>query len=304
MNTSPPTENCYQLTPASEAESRCLEFASPTFERWLDRLCEQGFCQLLVSLILKLERLIQAPLDGPQRVLLLRELMTLIHDVADDLPTCAPLRPGARGAPPLSLAQRLICVTFRNLKRTLEDLDRGGGVVGERDGGRFWVVAQMYDWLGRQIELGAGWGKTWPEHTWQELHDLSAYSSNRIGVGWPAGEGVVEPGAGIDRLFDPESTYKRLLMVGLCAEQDAGALLVAVHSELFAQWVKAAELQDPGSYFGVLGAYLVETSGDAPPRLVPGALGPVNMARVLRLPKGFLAALAAVKAGRHPFAVE
>ncbi len=132
------------------------------------------FVRFWSTLILKLERLARAPLGGPRRVEILHAVMTMIRDIADDLPMPSAARPGAGGqAAPLSLVQRLGALAFKNLKRALHDLDRGGGgVVGEHDQGRAWVVGEMYVCLGRQIELGARWGQTWPPHTWQELHEL------------------------------------------------------------------------------------------------------------------------------------
>ncbi|WP_295435675.1 hypothetical protein [uncultured Thiodictyon sp.] len=295
---------------AADSERWSREFASPAFEAWLGRLCTQGFCPILVALMLKLERLARTPLGGPRRVEMLRASMTMIRDIADDLPTPSAARPGAGGqaAAPLPLVQRLWALTFENLKRALHDLDRGvGGVVGEHDQGRAWVVGQMYVCLGRQIELGARWGQTWPPHTWQELHDLFSYSTNRMDMGRGGADEAVSRGpAGpwSAAAEDPQTLYKRLLMVGLCAEQGAHALLVPTAQGSFSAWVQAAELHDPGGYSGVLGAYLVEASSDTPARLVPGALGPVSRAQVLRLPPGFLAALAAARAVLQPFGVD
>ena len=299
--------NANRRHPAAAGERWSREFASPAFEAWLERLCTQGYCPILVALILKLERLARVPLGGPRRVEIMRALVIMIRDIADDLPTPAVARRGAGGqaAAPLPLVQRLWALTFENLKRALHDLDRGGGGIDvEHDQGRAWVVGEMYVCLGRQIELGARRGQTWPRHTWQELHDLFSYSTNRIDGGRGEAHDAVSRGpVGSPRAAaaeDPQTMYKRLLMVGLCAEQGAHALLVPSAAGPFATWVQAAELHDPAGYSGVLGTYLVEASSDAPARLVPGALGPVNRAQVLRLPPGFLAALAAARAGPHP----
>ena len=151
--------------------------------------------------------------------------------------------------------------------------------------------------LGRQIELGALWGKPWPAQTWQELHDLYAYCRGRLGS-----NDRLNPEGG----FDLETVYKRLLLMGLIADQGAKVLLAPERAGQFAAWVEGTQLNDPGSYFGVLGTFIVESSRDAPPRRVPGALGAVNRAWVLAVSPDLLAALAAVKAerGRRDFAVE
>ncbi len=280
--------NCYQLASPSAHPHADREFDSPGFDAWLERLSGQGLCQMLVSLLLKLERLAQAAVEGPRALLILRQLAMVLRDVADDLPKGR--LPPPDSAAPLSLEQHLCCVVFRNLKLTLERLDRSArGALVNPDAERAWLVGEMFDWLGRQIELGVLRGKTWPPHTWQELHDLFFYVSNRMSAAPPP----LAQAAGTQSFDDPQTAYKRLLILGLCAEQGGDTLLGPDQAERLADWARASTLADPGFYFGYLGTYIVEVSRDTPPRLLAGALGSANRAWVLRLPADLLAIIEA-----------
>jgi hypothetical protein len=289
-------DSCYQsdLEPEPEADSEALrqEFDAPAFEDWLERLSDRAFLQILIALILKMKRLVRAPLVGARREVVMRRLVAVVRDVADELPREVRPRPAAASAQDrsLSLEQRLICLLFRNLKRTLEVLDRsGGGAISQRDDARLWVIQELFTCLGRQVELGALWSRPWPGQTWQELHDLYAYCRGRLSAA-----DRLHPEGG----FDPETAYKRLLLMGLIADQRATVLLAPERAGRFAAWVDETELSDPGSYFGVLGTYIVESSRDTPPRRVPGALGAVARAWVLAVPPDLLSALTAVKVER------
>ncbi len=294
------TDSCYRPEPEIDSEALCREFGSPVFEDWLERLTDRGFLQILIALVLKMERLVRAPLDGTRRQTVMRGLVAVVRDVADELPRKSIASGAAAPAQgqPLSLEQRLICLTFKNLRSTLEILDRsGGGGISQRDDARRWVLQELFICLGRQVELGALWGRPWPAQTWQELHDLYAYCRGRLGA-----DERLHPEGG----FDPETAYKRLLLMGLIADQGAAILLAPERKGQFAAWVQGAELNDPASYFGVLGTFIVESSRDSPPRRVPGALGAVNRAWVLAVPQDLIAALTAVKAerDRREFVVE
>jgi hypothetical protein len=306
-------ENCYQLAPESDSPRLRREFEPPAFDAWLERLSDQGLCQLLVSLVLKLERMMRAPLDGSQILAILRRLTVMIRDVADDLPKRPPPRPTARDpAAGLSLEQRLGCATYKNLKRSLELLDRSADGSHDRDAARAWLVGEMFACLGRQIELGVILGNLWPAGTWQELHDLFFYFTNRMAedpassesstVIIPAGYPGSSGNSASKPSLDAETAYKRLLLVGLCAQHQATELLAPDQAERLTGWARESKLADPGLYFGVLGTYLIEVTGDAPPRLVPGALGSVSSAWVLSLPTALLAALPSAPIGQRRIA--
>ena len=298
-------ENCYELLPESNSTRLRREFESPVFDDWLARLADQGLCHMLVSLLLKLERLMRAPLDGPRILAILQQLTGMIRDVADDLPKRPPPRSALRDrSQVLSLEQRLCCLTFKNLKRTLELLDHDVSEDAEgttdRDAARVWLVGEMLVCLGRQIERGALLGHPCPPGTWLELHDLFYYVRNRMSAA-PGPWGPLS-GAGPSAIagFDPETAYKQLLILGVCAEQEADAVLAPDQAEHLAGWARQSELQDPSLHYGALGTDLVEVASDAPARLVPGGLDPVSSAWVLCLPTAFLGALAAAKAAQRP----
>jgi hypothetical protein len=172
----------------------------------------------------------------------------------------------------------------------LERLDRSArGVLVNPEAERAWLVGEMFDWLGRQIELGVLRGKTWPPHTWQELHDLYFYVNNRM----PAARPRVAQAAGAYSGNDPHTAYKRLLILGLYAEQGGDTLRGPDQAQRLADWARTSTLEDAGLYFGYLGTYLVEVSRDTPPRRLAGALGSANRAWVLLLPADLLAIIEA-----------
>ncbi len=289
---------------------RCWEFSPQVFDAWFKRLCDQGYCALLVGLLLKLERLLSAPLDGPRRLAVMGALVPLVGDLADDLPTAPPpaavaTGPAAQVKPTVAhepraagptLIQRLDSLSYRNLALTLQTLDQGGAaLLGEHGTDRRWVVMRMFELLSRQIELGARWGRTWPPNTWQELHDLFAYCNNRLSGGriTPGdAPGAADPS---QPQFDAQAAYKRLLLIGLCAEEGVGALWQSNPEGRFERWIQTSELRDASAYVGVLGACLVDQFVDAPARFVAGVLGESAGARVLKLPEDFLVAFAAAR---------
>ena len=302
-NARPPAVSCaigdgYQFGPDANAR-RCREFEPTAIDAWLARLSEHGRCQTLVSLVLKLERLAQVPLDGPRLLSILQRLTVMVRDVIDDLPRYPPLRSAPRhAAATLSFEQRLYLVTFKNLKRALEIFDRTRDGAIDRDAARAWLVGEMFACLGRQIEYGARHDRSWPPGSWQELHDLFEYFVNRMraspdSLTHAGTRPAATPGA------DPETAYKRLLLIGLCAAHQADDLLAPDYAERLAGWALATELLDPRPYFGVFGNYLVEAASDTPPRLVPGAVGRVGRAWVLGLPPALRDALAGARAGRR-----
>jgi hypothetical protein len=269
--------NNYQLASVSDAPWLRREFESPAFDEWLERLSGEGFCQLLVSLFLKLERMLKAPLDARRILDNLQRLTVLVRDVAEDLP---PPQPSSAAAP-MTLAQRLCSVTYRNLKRNLTLLDHSAW-EDDQDAARGWLVAEMFACLSHQIALGALRGPAWPARTWQELHDLFVYVDHRLA---PLADSPMRLALEVD--------YRRALIVGLLAQGQAHALLSPASAAQLTDWACASSLQDPRAYYGEIGVCLVQTTVDEPPCFVPRALGTVGPGWVLKVPQSLLAAFTA-----------
>jgi len=291
-------ENCY-LTVTDPDVSRHLPELEPRhFEPWLLGLAGRGLCSALVMVFLKLERMADTPLEVSQRVAALYRLLPTIRDLADDLPQQPPIpvpRRRSSWGSELSLEQRLICLTVKNLKATLEGLDAVGGThIPGREAARLWTVQSLFEWLGRQIELCARWGRPWPRQTWQEVHDLYAYWLDRLGSSSSARERVAIG----DEDYDAVPVYKRLLLVGLIATSGAGALLGPAWAGRLDDWARESILLERGGESFARGSYLVELSLDSPPREQMSAADSVRRALILRPPKQLFSLLAEAAAGR------
>jgi hypothetical protein len=195
----------------------------------------------------------------------------------------------------LSLEQRLWCLVFRVLAQTLEAVDGpAGGDLRDRDLVRLWLVTGQFEALGRLMELARGGAHALPPGSWQQAHDLYVYHLGRV-HGTPDGH-LLE--ALNPSLPPPEVAYRRLLLFALIIAAGRQDLIDgSPWAPALLDWARESELLDPGSYFGVLGTYLVELSADAPPRHVPGALGEVSRSLVLELPDDLLARLRSRRAG-------
>jgi hypothetical protein len=269
-------------------------FEPPAFDAWLAYLAGRGAAGMLVNLVLKLEELGRVRLEVSRRLAVVLRLLPVVEDLADELPrepTGGPAPQGA-DAPPLSLEQRLWCQSFVNLQRTLEDLDSARGAqVRDRDWARLWLLGALLHCLGRQLELSLGGREPLPPGTWQRAHDLYAYYSARVAAAPRLGDLAGRTGWELDI----PTAYKRLLVLGVLGQYGPRELLLdpgTGHPPAFvADWARRSKLQEPGVYFGVLGTLLVEISSDRPPHRVPGALGSVERAWVLRPPKELLAVL-------------
>jgi hypothetical protein len=289
---------CYAREPQSESTGTTRAFDPDIFESWLADLSGRGAPGMLVSLVLKLEQLGRGALEVRRRLEVNLRLLPVVKNLADDLPKPRPDQQdlgATESGPPtltLTLEQRLWCQMFSNLQRALNDLDSGrGSAVRDRDWARLWLLEALLHCLGRQLELGLGPGWTLPSGTWQRAHDLYAYYLGRVAEAPRLADLAQRSEVGLD----VQTAYKRLLVLGLLGKQGPERSLLDPEtgrpSEVLADWARRSLLQDPSLYFGVLGTYLVESSRDEPPRRVPGALGIVDRAWVLRPAKELLAAL-------------
>ncbi len=188
-----------------------------------------------------------------------RPLMLLAGTMARPRGVTPELRDGEI-APRLDLAQRLFQRMCRNLDHVLIALDRRRFAAGARDlNNRQWTIRQLLKFLGYQIEYGVLGERPLPPLTWQRLHDLFSYLTERGDV--RVGEA---PATGSH--FDPEQDYKRLLLLSLIPELSRGRVLpIGLFGQL-PTWAQASRLLAPEAYLGRSGLLVVETSKDAPPR--------------------------------------
>jgi hypothetical protein len=247
---------------------------------------------MLVNLLLKLQELGQVRLSVPRRLEVNLRLLPVVKELADELPKLPSRQHGRQGAEPLTLEQRLWCQAFTNLQRTLRDLDSAHSAqVRDRDWARLWLLDGLLHCLGRQLELSLGGRGALPEGTWQSAHDLYVYYSGRVAEAPRLKDLAERTGAGLDTA----TAYKRLLVLSLLGQQGPPDLLLDPETgrapEVVVDWARGSKLQDPSLYFGVLGTFLVDISRDEPPRRVPGALGSVEHAWVLRVPGDLLTLL-------------
>lgn len=283
---------CYALQTPVESPAGARAFEPQAFDPWLTSLAGRGAAGMLVNLVLKLQELGRVSLSVPCRLEVNLRLLPVVKDLADELPKPPFGRHGPQGSEPLTLEQRLWCQVFSNLQRTLRDLDSAHGAeVHDRDWARLWLLEGLLHCLGRQLELSLGGRGSLPPGTWQSAHDLSAYYSGRVAEA-PRLRDLAERTGGE---FDITTAYKRLLVLSLLDQQGPPDLLVDPETgqvpEVVGDWAQRSKLQEPSLYFGVLGTYLVEISRDEPPRRVPGALGSVERAWVLRVPRDLLTLL-------------
>jgi len=279
--------NCYALeTTLATAEEMRSEFGLGPMHTWLAQVRGAELRQVVLQLILKLDRMSRVALSMTERRNVLRAVERPLSDAMSKLTKLAQKGrpPGLESASSLALEQRLYCLVVKNLKQLREDVDaytRNLGV--QRHNGRRWVVQNLFFYLGRQIEFGLSRGVPLPPNTWLELHQLYTYASAQ---GIRRAEAHAQAGPGDD--FDPDREYKRMLLLGL-----AGRLLQDrywgefVHQSI-AHWVAETSLGMPSAYVGELDLHVVETSKDGPPRQVKGALKESFRGWVLMRRAGFL----------------
>jgi hypothetical protein len=164
-------------------------------------------------------------------------------------------------APSPTPGQRLIERMCRNLEHLLVDFDRRRFLAEPGEGeDRRWTIRQLFAFLGLQIERAVLSAQPCPRHTWQRLHDLFGYLIERGGL--ELGTGSSDIGKG----FDPETAYKRLLLVGLCPSLRGARRLDGPVANQIMRWAIESHLAEPVGRLGEYGLIAVETSQDGPPR--------------------------------------
>lgn len=158
-------------------------------------------------------------------------------------------------------AQRLLERMCRNLDHLLLAIDRGRFRGDDSDAtDRRWTIHQLLRFLDYQVEYGILADRPWPARTWQRIHDLFEYLIERgdLELGYPR----AEPGTG----FDPETAYKRLLLLSLVPRLRGTRRLDPATSNNLTAWARQTRLVDPAGRLGDYGLLVVESSRDAPAR--------------------------------------
>jgi hypothetical protein len=234
----------------------CTDLRDPSEGRWV-----RSQLPLLYKILDQLDR---EDLTPQQRIRALQNLRRPLLEMVGVLsraeatesnPKVSPLSPSP------TPAQRLIERMCRNLDHLLLTLDRRRFQGGPADDeGRRWTIRQLFVYLGHQIEYGILWSHPWPQRTWQHLHDLFEYLMERRDLqldtsGWNIGRG-----------FDPETAYKRLLLLSLCPRFAGTRRLDRDTAESLTRWASQTRLVEPAGRLGEYGLLVVETSRDCPPR--------------------------------------
>jgi hypothetical protein len=250
--------------------------------------------QAVLSLIGKLESMRAQEMTAEARMSRLRIALPLVDEVVSRVP-----KPVARAqqctagrAPRQTVAQRLFALMATNFRQALDDLDRNAGAFDEgAEGERSWLVNNLFRFLGRQIGYAVRWRRQCPEGTWALLHDLYFYLQSRKDIGFGRFE---HEGA-----FDPETEYKRLLLLGLVARLVPGKHRSSMIFDGLASWTDQTRLESPASYGGAFDLFVVETSRDEPPK-ISGVLEQGFNGWVVLPPREFVDLVTGDKAGAAP----
>jgi hypothetical protein len=285
--------NLYVLAPAQSAAGADRELELAALRDWLRAMSAGGLGVALPGFIVRLDRMSRLALSAEQRLGILRELkrpiLTLVAGLPKPLPGAD--RPTRRGG--ISLEQRLYCLMIKNLKQALLDLDYSGQPLSaEVERRRRWTVRNLYRFMARQIETGISRQlAALPEGTWHELHDLNAYVTARA---------FARPRLGARRrgeAFDPESEYRRLLLLGLIGRAAAGSGIPPSILAALPHWAAETRLADPSPYVGELKQFVVDLTQDIAPCRIEGPITDVFHGFVLLPPVDCRASLTALQQG-------
>jgi hypothetical protein len=234
-----------------------------------------------------LERLDEGDQGPQQRVRALATLRRPILGMVKTLSRLDAKGPGSKVsalAPYPTPAQRLIERMCRNLGHLLVALDHRRFLAEPGEGeDRRWTIRQLFAFLGLQIEWAILQAQPCPPHTWQRLHDLFEYLIERGGL--ELGTGSSDIGKG----FDPETAYKRLLLLSLCPSLEGLRRLDGPVANQIMRWAIESHLAEPAGHLGEYGLIAVETSQDGPPRFREQSVNDPWRGWVLEPPAEFLA---------------
>ncbi|MEA3277230.1 MAG: hypothetical protein U9Q81_18475 [Pseudomonadota bacterium] len=247
--------------------------------------CGHSACNSAVALFVKLERMARSEIPAERRIRLLRAVQPQVFRVASEMsnPKVSARGQDTKAVGGQTLEQRLYRLMINNLKTTIEGLDRSPMAFARSAAEeRRWLVKNLFLFIGRQIEYGLLWDRPWPEHTWQELHDLFLYLSSRkdIALGMESEEAA--------ETFKPENEYKRLLLLGLLGHLVPFRHRPSLPDRRMMSWAEQTRLQDPGAFGGTFGLFVVDVARDEPPTRHSGVLDPRFSGWVLAPAQEFL----------------
>ena len=239
--------------------------------------------------------------DGPDlplrtRIHALHHLTRPLLKIVSGLPVPQADGPNlATMVPPTTIAQRLFEHMCQSLDRLLIDIDQvGTGNVRAADAYRRWLVRHQFKFIGYQIDYAVIWGRPAPAGTWQRLHDLFGYLSER---------GDVEPhAAGQNRQpegFEPGILYKRLLLLSLATQLVASRRLNAELLGRLYTWAAQSSLIDPDGHEGKLRVFVVDTATDSPPHYQPTLLDDRFSGYLLQPPEAFIDLIGLAESARE-----
>lgn len=228
---------------------------------WSVEIAAQDLSAASVALIVHLEQMSRHALSVDQRIAQLKLLDDLILHLVVEVPRLPhAVSTGMHG---LSVEQRIICMTCKNLLQAIDDINEKRG--GYADPRWHWCLQQLYRFLLHQVEYSVRWGRSLPGKTWQRVHQLYIDLPPRLVDEHDADS----PGARLETGLEPERIYKQILLLGLVEILVAPS---ARNEELFAccaYWAMEVRLMD--RLEGSTIAFRVDFVSDSGPVARPGA---------------------------------
>jgi hypothetical protein len=262
--------SCYSPETSQSAVFDAEELDGEAVRLWLMEIRHLGVAQALPLFLTKLDYMSRVALGPAERIELLRLMKRPLLKLAAGLPKPL-LRDHSSGvtAGGVRLEQRLYCLTVKNLRQALADLDRSSTFdSAELDKGRRWLLRNLFRFLDRQIRFGLIFGQSVPPFTWQTLHDLYSYVSVRR-LAMPR---AIARRRGRGEDFDPGMEYRRLLLLGLAETLTDGRRFTPEFIEEVTAYANTCKLAEPEGFVGEFGVFRVDVSRDGPPIKVVGAL--------------------------------
>jgi len=250
----------------SQSEAAIQVFSPDTVIARLESLRKHDLHQALPLLMLELDRILKAEMGSETRLYMMQCCKKPVLKALGGLPkpTRAETRGDDAGPIGLTLEQRLVLLMTRNLRQALYELDReNGSMLVEDDSERNWLLLQTFRFIGRQLRYGIDWDRSWPKHTWQDLHDLFVYLVVRGTVPLDSGYTV----AVFDDDFDAQIEYKRLLLLGLADRLTDRRCRTGDFYHMLKRWAADSRLVEPERVLGDSNVIKVEVTRDEPPRL-------------------------------------